>query len=104
MIVGHVMYIPGLIRLFCVNSRPPTDCFQSHTNEFLYCRRNPAPTAPASSTTNGANTETSQNQVDLVKRMTPEERKEYVTNFLKTQVCATLSSRIDLIRYVRDAY
>ena len=69
---------------------------------FFYCRRNPAPTAPAASTTNGANNETSQNQVDLVKRMTPEERKEYVTNFLKTQVCTPLLSRIDLIRYILD--
>jgi hypothetical protein len=48
-------------------------------------RRNP-PTAPATSTTTGSPDETSQNQVDLVKSMSAEERKEYVTNFLKTQV------------------
>jgi hypothetical protein len=28
-----------------------------------------------------------QQQVDAIKGMTPEERREYVTNFLKTQVC-----------------
>lgn len=50
-------------------------------------KRNPS-TAAAAGTTNGSAgspNEASQNQVDLVKSMSAEERKEYVTNFLKTQ-------------------
>ena len=105
MIVGHLIYIYlDWFAFFAFIHVHPRISFNLTPMNFFYCRRNPAPTAPAASTTNGANNETSQNQVDLVKSMTPEERKEYVTNFLKTQVCATLSSRIDLIRYVRDAY
>ena len=50
-------------------------------------RRNPPPTPAATTAATGTNNDTTaQNQVDLVKSMTPDERKEYVTNFLKTQV------------------
>ena len=51
-------------------------------------RRTTHITADASGDAAAANgTNTSQDQVDLVKSMTPDERKEYVTNFLRTQVC-----------------
>ena len=55
-------------------------------------RRNPRTntnnaTGDAAATTTSGDNAAAQNQVDLVKSMTPEERKEYVTNFLRTQVC-----------------
>lgn len=68
--------------------------FQQTPNHFRYCfyRRNPPPTSATTTTAaNTANNDTSQDQVDLVKSMTPQERKEYVTNFLKTQVCKNMS-------------
>ena len=51
-----------------------------------WCRRagNTQTTMDPSLATN--DTSTSQDRADLVKSMTPEERKFYVTNFLRTQV------------------
>ena len=61
---------------------------------FINYRRNP-PATPAPATGNANATDgSSQNQADLVKSMTPEERKEYVTSFLKTQVCILYAQHV----------
>lgn len=58
-----------------------------------FARRNPRITLDAPDDAAAtSDTTTAQNQVDLVKSMSPEERKEYVTNFLRTQVFNNMSS------------
>lgn len=57
-------------------------------NHYRRSPRTISSVAPGDAAAATNDTNTTQDQLDLVKNMTPEERKEYVTNFLQTQVRA----------------